>query len=131
MKKDKTKFIEFVLEVLGYSLAFFLVSKMFKSFHINSEYQYLYSLLAALLIYVLNKTVKRFLVYITIPITAISLGLFYFVINTLILKISDWILGSKLDFTNIWILFFISIVISAISLILDLVIIKPVIKRLK
>ena len=131
MSKNKSKIIEFVLEILGYSISFYLVSKMFKSFCINSEYQYLYSLLAAVLIFVLNKTVRKILFFITIPITAISLGAFYFVINTLMLKLTDWIMGAKLDFTNIWILFFISIIISAISLLIDLIIIKPVIKRMR
>lgn len=131
MSKNKTKILEFVLEILGYSISFFIVSKMFKSFCLNTEYEYLYSLLAALLIFILNKTLRKILFFITIPITAISLGTFYFVINTLILKLADWILGSKLDFTNIWILFFISIIISIINLLIDLIIIKPVIKRMK
>lgn len=131
MDKNKSKLIEFILEILGYSISFFIVSKMFKSFCINSEFQYLYSLLAALLIFILNKTVRRVLFFITIPITAISLGAFYFVINTLILKLTDWIMCSKIDFTNIWILFFISIIISIINLFIDLIIIKPVIKRMK
>ena len=131
MNKKKNKLTEFMLEILGYSISFFLVSKMFKSFCINSEYQYLYSVLAAILIFILNKTVKKILFFITIPITALSLGLFYFAINTLMLKFTDWILGPKLDFTNIWILFFISIIISAINLLIDLIIIKPVIKRMK
>ena len=131
MSKDKTKILEFVFEIIGYSVSFYLVSKMFKSFCINSNYEYLYSLLAAFIIYILNKTVRKVLFFITIPITAISLGTFYFVINTFILKITDWVLGNKLEFTSIWILFFISIIISAISLLIDLIVIKPIIKRIK
>ncbi len=131
MSKAKIKTIEFVLEILGYSVSFFLVSKMFKSFHLNTEYQYLYSLLAAVLIYILSKAIRKGLFFITIPLTAISLGTFYFVLNTFILKITDWILCDKLDFSNIWILFFISIIISAINLLIDLIIVKPIIKRMK
>ena len=65
------------------------------------------------------------------PITGVTLGLFYFVVNTIILKLVDLIMGSKLDFTNIWVLFFISIVISAINLLIELIIIKPILKRVK
>ena len=131
MSKVKTKLMEFILEILAYSVSFYLVSKMFNSFHLNTEYQYLYSILAALLIYILSKVIRKCLFFITIPLTAISLGLFYFVLNTFILKITDWILCDKLDFTNIWILFFISIIISAINLLIDLIIVKPLIKRMK
>ena len=66
MKKNASKITEFILEILGYSVSFYLVSKMFDSFCINSEHQYLYSLLAALLIFVLNKTVRKILFFITI-----------------------------------------------------------------
>ena len=131
MIKKKIKPLEFVFEILGYSLSFFLVSKMFDSFCLNTEYGFLYSVLAAVLIFIMNKTIRKVLFFITIPITALSLGTFYFVINTLILKLTDWIMGSKLDFTNIWILFFISIIISVINLLIDLIIIKPFIKRMK
>lgn len=131
MSKRKTKMLEFILEILGYSVSFFIVSKMFNSFHLNTEYQFLYSFLAALLIYILSKAIRKGLFFITIPLTAISLGLFYFILNTFILKITDWILCDKLDFTNIWILFFISIIISAINLLIDLLIVKPIIKRIK
>ena len=104
---------------------------MFKSFKLSSDYTIFYALLAVILIYVLNKTIKPALVFFTMPITGVTLGLFYFVVNTIILKLVDLIMGSKLDFTNIWVLFFISIVISAINLVIELIIIKPILKRVK
>ena len=40
-----------------------------------------------ILIYILNKTVKPILFKLTLPITGITLGLFYFVNNMIILKV--------------------------------------------
>lgn len=88
-------------------------------------------MLAVCIIYVLDKAVKPVLVTLTIPITGLTFGLFYFVINTLILKLTDWIMGAKLNFTDIWILFFISILLSLINFAIEEIVIKPLIKKAK
>ena len=125
------KILETILYIVGYTFSFFVVSKMFDTFVLSEKLPILYAFLAVALIYLINKTVKPILVFFTIPITALSLGAFYFVLNTGILKLVDWIMGDKVDFTNIWILFIISIVISIVNLLIDLIIIKPIIKRVK
>ena len=130
-KARLNKALEAALYIVGYTFSFFITSKMFESFKLSSDYTIFYALLAVILIYVLNKTIKPALVFFTMPITGVTLGLFYFVVNTIILKLVDLIMGSKLDFTNIWVLFFISIVISAINLLIELIIIKPILKRVK
>ena len=130
-KARLNKALEAALYIVGYTFSFFITSKMFKSFKLCSDYTNFYALLAVILIYVLNKTIKPALVFFTMPITGVTLGLFYFVVNTIILKLVDLIMGSKLDFTNIWVLFFISIVISEINILIELIIIKPILKRVK
>lgn len=123
------KIFEFVLYIISYTVAFLIVESLFDSFQLSSSYKSLYALLAVLIIYVLDQAVKPILVTLTMPITGLTFGLFYFVINTLILKLTDWIMGPKLEFTDIWILFFISIVLSFINFIIQDVIIKSLIKR--
>lgn len=123
------KIFEFVLYIISYTVAFLIVESLFDSFQLSSSYKSLYALLAVLIIYVLDQAVKPILVTLTMPITGLTFGLFYFVINTLILKLTDWIMGPKLVFTDIWILFFISIVLSFINFIIQDVIIKSLIKR--
>lgn len=129
---NKGKF-NLILEVILYSVlytaAFMAVESMFESFQINSDYKILYSFLAIIIIYILEKVLKPILVTISTPITGITFGLFYFVINSFILKITDWILGPKLDFTDIWILFFISIVLALLNLLIEKLIIEPIIRR--
>ena len=131
MKIKKYKVLEVILYVLGYTFTFYISSLVFKSFYLSEHLPFLYSFLSVLVIYVLNKTVKPILFYLTLPISALTYGVFYFVINTIILKIVDLVMGSKVNFDSIWILFLISIFISAINLLVDLVIIKPIIKRVK
>lgn len=123
------KIFEFVLYIISYTVAFLIVESLFDSFQLSSTYKSLYALLAVFIIYILDQAVKPILVTFTMPITGLTFGLFYFVINTLILKLTDWIMGSKLEFTDIWILFFISIVISFINFIIQDVIIKSLLKR--
>ena len=64
------------------------------SLYIDPTFFGIWSLLANIIIYVLNKTVKPLIVWLTIPITALTLGLFYPVINMLILYVVSFILGS-------------------------------------
>lgn len=133
-KNKKVRFnkvLEGILYIIGYTISFFLVSKIFKSFHLSEDLPLLYAFIAVIIIYILNKTVKPLIMFFTIPITGLTLGTFYFVVNTLILKLVDFIMGKRLDFTNIWILFFISILISLINLLIELIIIKPIIKKVK
>ena len=121
--------LEFLLYSVLYTGVFLLVEAMFDSFEINSDYKVIWAFLAIAVIYVLEKLVKPIIVTIATPITGITFGLFYFVINTFMLKLTDWILGPKLDFTDIWILFFISIILAVLNLLIEKIIIEPIIRR--
>jgi len=105
-----------------------IVQNFFRSFVI-AEPKLLYSIIAVVIIYVLNKVVKPIIVTLTMPITGITFGLFYIIINTLILVITDLVMFSKLDFTNIWILFFISIILSILRFLIEDIILKPIVRK--
>ncbi len=121
--------LEFVLYSVLYTGIFLLVEKLFKSFEINSKYPVVIAFLAIIVIYILEKVLKPILVTIFTPITGLTFGLFYFVINTFMLKLTDWILGPRLDFTDIWVLFFISIILAVLNLLIEKIIIEPIIRR--
>lgn len=125
------KLIEWIIYMMGYTVAFLLVSKLFGTFKINEEHTYTYAVISVLLIYILNKTVKPILFRLTLPITGLTLGLFYFVINSIILKMVDIIMGTRLDFTNTWKLFFIAVLLSLTNLLIENLVIKPIIRRFK
>ena len=121
--------LEFVLYSVLYTAAFMAVESMFGSFFLGRDNKILYAFLAIVVIYVLEKVLKPILVTIATPITGVTFGLFYFVINTFLLKLTDWIMGPKLDFTDIWALFVISIVLALLNLLIEKLIIEPIIRR--
>ncbi len=125
------RFIEWLIYMFFYTLIMIFISKLFKTMYINPNHYYTYSFLIVLVVYILNKTVKPVLVKLTIPITGLTLGLFYPFINLFILKIADWVLGKYFNLENIWIALFISILLSVINFIVEGFIIKPIIKFLK
>ena len=83
------------------------------------------------IIFILNKTIKPVVVWLTLPITALTLGLFYLVINVLILKITDFILGSHFEIKGTIMVFFVSIIISIMNAIMDNLIIDNLLKGRK
>lgn len=125
------RFLEWLLYFASYSIVFFLVSKVFKSFYINPAHPVLFSILASFIIYILNQTVKPLLVRLTIPVTALTLGLFYPFINLFILKLTDWILGKYFNLLDIWVALAISILISVANVLIEEFVIKPIIRKVK
>ena len=133
VKKTKTnpvlnKIYEILLYLFSYTVTLLILQIFFKSIKI-AEPKILFAILSVIIIYVLNQVVRPILVTITMPITGITFGLFYFVINTFLLKITDLVMFDKLDFTNIWVLFLISILLSILRFVIEDVILKPLIKR--
>ena len=131
MKNNINKILDFIITVLVYDLVLILVSNITNALVIDSSYYGLYSLLGAIIICILNKTIKPILFKLTIPITGVTMGLFYPCLNILILKITDWILLSHFETHGIITLFLTSILISIINLIIEELIIKPIIGRNK
>ena len=125
------QFFEWLISLVGYTLVFLGISALFRSFNIDKSYYGLYGFLAVLIISILNKTIKPILVRLTIPITGLTLGLFYPCINLFILKLTDWILGSHFNLENIWIAFFIAILISIMNLLMENLIIKPILRKVR
>lgn len=125
------RFLDWLLYMIGYTLVFILVTNMFKSIYIDINHSYIYSFIAVVIIYILNKTIKPVLVTLTIPITGLTLGLFYPFINLFILKLVDWIMGSHFQLENIKIALLVAVLLSVMNIIMDEIIIKPIIKRVK
>ena len=125
------RFLEWLLYFTSYSIVFFLVSLVFKSFYIDPTHPLLFSILASFIIYILNQTIKPLLVRLTIPVTALTLGLFYPFINLFILKLTDWILGKYFNLLDIWVALAISILISVANVLIEEFVIKPIIRKVK
>ena len=132
-KKNKlrlNKFLDWLLYFIGYTIVFILVTTLFKSIHIDKNHFILWSTIIVFIVYLLNKTIKPVLVTLTIPITGITLGLFYPCINVFLLKLTDWILGPHFQITNLFVAIFAAVLLSITNFIME-EIIKTIINKVK
>lgn len=123
------KFVDWLIHILGYTLVLITISVIFKNTVIidNSNYG-LWGVITIIIVSILNKTIKPILVRLTLPLTALTLGLFYPLINIFILKITDIILGQHFDIHGTISLFVVSIIISIMNAIMDNIIIDGILK---
>ena len=123
-------FFEWLIYMIGYALILIMISILFpNTISIDNSYFGFWGLLSAIIIYGLNKTVKPLIVWLTIPLTALTLGLFYPFINVFILHIVHFILGSHFEIHGIWMSFFVAILISIMNFLMDEVVLKPLLAK--
>lgn len=125
---EKDKIIDCIIHIIVYALILLCISSLFNTLEFNKEYFGIYYLIASLIIFILNKTIKPILFRLTIPITGITLGLFYPCINIVILKITDFILGNNFNTFGIITLFLTAILISVMNKVIDNII-KKIIRK--
>lgn len=121
--------LNFVINIIIYSLVLLLISILFKTVDIDKTYYGVYIVLSSIIVCFLNKTMKPVLFRLTIPITGITLGLFYPCINILILKLTDFILGVHFETHGIITLFFTAILISFMHMFIENVITKYIFRK--
>lgn len=122
----KNKVINFIISLVCYAIVLIMVSLLFDSFYINSKYFGLYAVIAALIINILNKTIKPVLVVMTLPINIISMGFTYPIVNMIVLYMTSFIMGNNFNISGFFTAFFASILISIFNVFMDGLIIKPI-----
>ncbi len=122
--------IDWFVYMVAYSFVLALVCMVFKkTIHIDTSYYGFWFLLSNIIIYILNKTIKPTLVWLTIPLTGMTLGLFYPFINVFILNIVDLILGPHFVIHGLFMSFIVAVLISIMNAIMDTIIIEPLLRR--
>ena len=126
------KYLNWFIHIMGHTLVLITVSVIFHPHvYLDNQFFGLWGFLAIIIITILNKTVKPLLVWLTLPLTALTLGLFYPLINVLILQITSFILMGHFRINGIFMIFFVSIIISIMNAIMDNIIIDTFLKRRK
>ncbi len=126
-KQNLYKFFDWLIRMIGYTLILLFTALLFKNtLYIDNSYYGLWGFIAAVLIYLLNKTLKPVLVWLTIPITGVTLGLFYPFINLIILKIVSLILTPHFQIYGIWFAVCASILISVMNVLMDTLVFKKI-----
>ena len=103
--------MNFLLRLLISGIIAYVLSKILSGIHIANITT---AIIFALVLACLNAIVKPILVLFTLPITVVTLGLFLFVINALIILLADKLLdGIKVD--GFWWALLFSIILSIFS----------------
>lgn len=90
--------MNFLLRLLVTALVAFGLAQLLNGIHVDT---YWTALVFALVLAVLNVLVKPILIILTLPLTIVTLGLFLFVVNTLVVLLaSRFVDGFKID--NFW-----------------------------
>lgn len=105
---------ELIRNLLITTISIFAVSYILSGIQIDS---FLTALIVAVVMAVLNVTLKPFLILITIPITIITLGLFLLVINVLVLYAAEWFIGG-FHIAGFWWALLFSLLVSFVNSIL-------------
>jgi len=76
-------------------------------------------LIVALIFGLVNAIIKPVLALVTCPFYILTLGLFTFVVNALMLMLTGWLVGPRFVVEGFWSAFFGSIIISLVSMALS------------
>lgn len=122
----KREVSEWIIAVISYTIVLLLASIIFKkTIYVDTNYFGFWAILASTIIYILNRTIKPVLVWLTLPLSAMTLGLFYPFINVFILTIVDVLLGKHFEINGIFMSFIVAIVISVLNTLIYNYIVKP------
>lgn len=120
MKNKLIKVLDLCISILVYSLILVAFSLIFKNtIYIDNSFFGISSVFASIIIFILNRTIKPLLVWLTLPITAITLGLFYPVVNVIILKITDLLLMEHFSINGYIMPLVVATLISFVHIIMD------------
>lgn len=129
-KNRINRFLEWLIYTIGYAIILISLSVLFKNtIQIDNSYFGLWGLFAAIIIQILNKTIKPIIVALTLPITALTLGIFYPCINVFILYIVDFLMGKYFSINGFFMAFLVAILISIMNILMDKLILEPILKK--
>lgn len=100
--------------ILG-ALAVWIVAHFVPGFHVSGATG---ALIAALVIGFINATLGLFLKIITFPLTIVTFGLFWLVINAIMLKLASAIIPGSFYVRDLWAAFWGAIALSIVNMLL-------------
>ncbi len=107
----------FVARTIVLTLATMLAALLLPGIEVNGLWA---AIGTAIVIAVLDNIVRPILIVVTLPVTVLSLGLFLFIINAIIIEMADGLLGRSFEVDNFgWALLF-SILLTLFNYLLEL-----------
>ena len=100
-----------IIRLLLNALAVFVLAHILNGVSVNG---YVGALIVAIVLAILNVLVKPVLIILTLPVTILTLGLFLFVVNALIILLADKLVdGFRVD--GIWTAILFSVLLSILE----------------
>ena len=107
--------MKLILKLVFTALAVILISRLVPGVHLDT---FSTAILVAIILAILNATLKPLLIILTIPITVITLGIFLLVINAIIISLTDYLIpGFRIDGFMLTLLF--SLILSLMTTIFE------------
>lgn len=104
--------VNMIISAIAVAIAAFLIPGI-------EVHGFFYAFIVAVVMAILNRVVKPLLVLVTIPITVFTLGLFYLVINVILVYIASWVVSPGFEVHGFFAALLFSIVLSVTNSILD------------
>ncbi len=108
--------IRWFVSILLNAITLMIVSYIFDSFHIDG---FGTAVMASIILAILNFVVRPILVFFTLPISFLTLGLFMFVINAITLMIAQGIMDQSFEIDGFGTAIIASVAISIINALLN------------
>lgn len=108
--------MNFLVNMIIAAIAVAISSFLIPGIHVDGFFS---ALLVAVILSLLNRIVKPIIVLLTLPITVLTLGIFYLVINVMMVYLASSVLGSGFVVDGFFSALFFSIVLSVVNSILD------------
>lgn len=108
--------MRFLTKLLIMSLAVFLIATLMPGVEVRDMFS---AVLVATVLILLNIFVKPLLVFLTLPITVITLGLFLLVINASIILIASSLLKDGFQVNGFWVAMLFSVVLSMVTSLME------------
>jgi putative membrane protein len=115
--------MKFITKLIISTFAVIITVKLLPGVYINglsTTNRFITALLVAVVLAFLNSVVKPILVFLTIPVTIFTLGLFYLVLNALMVILAGKLVSGFVVEGLFWALFF-SIILSIVTSLLELI----------
>lgn len=119
----KDKILDIFSALIVNMIVIIMATKLFKNISVDNIF---YTFLTALLLLVFNKCVKPFLSILMLPLNIYTLGITYPLVNVIILKLVCLLLKPHFVLNGWFSAFFISIFISLMTIIIDILIGKNI-----
>ena len=103
--------MKWILKLLLTAVAVFILEKVLPGITVES---YIYAILVALVIGLLNSFVRPILIFLPLPATLVTLGLFLFVINALMIQLASYFLDG-FNVASFWWALLFSILLSILQ----------------